>query len=529
MDNNLNEIQNLLSQQKYKELVQRSSELYDLSNPPSHLFLYYKLLGLFHIGQFYKSFDLIQSIDDSKLDDKIKKDINQKKLKIEQLMKQPKQKLTQKQINYILDFIKPFKGIPHEMAIYEVEKKKKGLEKQLQKLEIYPILIPKLKEKIIDKYYDSFVLPGTMVGIIAGQSIGEKQTQSTLNTFHSAGSSHQIVTKGVPRVEEIISTVKKPKHEISYIYLNKSESLQTIQDVMKTIHPHLVYTDFKTIYKKENIVYYNNLDDMPKWYEYIFTFDKEKNDIIKYDIKQFQNKKSIQFTLDKEKLYQNSIYQSLIIKKLNQKIDSLKNQMKMIVLPSPTDISEIHVIITDDDIKNDEQSNILIFKIIQELNTTHISGIPNIKYAFPNPQNLRLIQTSGSNLNKVFQLPFVSIEETYSNNIWEIYEILGIEAVYSYLVKELSQIMNGICFAHIKLLSSKITLSGKIKPINRYTKRSEDSGGPIGKSTFEEPLKILKQAALYTLTDPLTSVSSCILAAKESPAGSGLIDIIMSK
>lgn len=526
---NLNELQNLLSKKKYKELVQRSSELYELSNPPSQQFLYYKSLGLFHMGEFYKSFEEFQSINDSKLNDKIKKDINEKIEQIQQLMKQPKQKLTQKQIDYILNFIKPFQGIPHEMAAYEVEKKKKDLEMQLQKLEIYPILIPILKQKIIDKYYDSFVLPGTMVGIIAGQSIGEKQTQSTLNTFHSAGSSHQIVTKGVPRVEEIISTVKKPKHEISYIYLNKSESLHTIQDVMKTIHPHLVYTDFKSINKKEKIVYYKSLDDMPTWYSCTFRLDSKNSDIIKHDRKQFENKKCIQFKLDKEKIYQNDIYQSLIVNKINQKIYSLKNKMQMIVLSSPTDVSEIHIIITDDSIKDDEQSNIEIFKIIQELNTTHISGIPNIKYAFPNPQNLRMIQTSGSNLNKIFQLPFVSIEETYSNNIWEIYEMLGIEAVYSYLVKELSQIMNGICFAHIKLLSSKITYSGKIKPINRYTKRSEDSGGPIGKSTFEEPLKILKQAALYTLTDPLTSVSSCILAAKESPAGSGLVDIVMSK
>ena len=141
--------------------------------------------------------------------------------------------------------------------------------------------------------------------------------------------------------------------------------------------------------------------------------------------------------------------------------------------------------------------------------------------------NLRVIQTVGSNLEKVFQLPFVSKNETYSNNIWEIYNILGIEAVYAYMTKELSDIMGGLCFTHIKLLTSKMTYAGVPKPVNRYHKRSETGGGPIGKSTFEEPLKIFKEAALYTMTDPLTGVSSSILAAKESPAGTGIMDVIM--
>ena len=45
-----------------------------------------------------------------------------------------------------------------------------------------------------------------MVGILAAQSIGEPTTQMTLNTFHLAGvASKSNVTRGVPRVEEILS------------------------------------------------------------------------------------------------------------------------------------------------------------------------------------------------------------------------------------------------------------------------------------------------------------------------------------
>ena len=59
-----------------------------------------------------------------------------------------------------------------------------------------------------------------MVGVIAGQSIGEPTTQLTLNTFHLAGvSSKSNVTRGVPRIEEIIRLTKNPKNPSLTVYL----------------------------------------------------------------------------------------------------------------------------------------------------------------------------------------------------------------------------------------------------------------------------------------------------------------------
>ena len=55
----------------------------------------------------------------------------------------------------------------------------------------------------------SVVDPGEVVGIIAGQSIGEPSTQMTLNTFHLAGHSAKNVTLGIPRLREIVMTASK--------------------------------------------------------------------------------------------------------------------------------------------------------------------------------------------------------------------------------------------------------------------------------------------------------------------------------
>lgn len=43
------------------------------------------------------------------------------------------------------------------------------------------------------------LFPGTAVGALAAQSIGEPGTQMTLKTFHFAGVASMNITQGVPR------------------------------------------------------------------------------------------------------------------------------------------------------------------------------------------------------------------------------------------------------------------------------------------------------------------------------------------
>lgn len=84
--------------------------------------------------------------------------------------------------------------------------------KQLQTLVIDPGIIPKLKVCLKEKHDGSLVKPGTNVGIICAQSIGEKFTQSTLNTFHKAGLLISGAKKGIPRAQELLEVSKSPEH-----------------------------------------------------------------------------------------------------------------------------------------------------------------------------------------------------------------------------------------------------------------------------------------------------------------------------
>lgn len=58
------------------------------------------------------------------------------------------------------------------------------------------------------KYVKAKIEPGSTVGAVGAQSIGEPGTQMTLKTFHFAGVASMNVTLGVPRIKEIINASK---------------------------------------------------------------------------------------------------------------------------------------------------------------------------------------------------------------------------------------------------------------------------------------------------------------------------------
>lgn len=98
---------------------------------------------------------------------------------------------------------------PIQEIVFKFEKRMPW--NQLAKLiEIKPGHVKILSEKIKSKFFQSKIDPGTAIGAICAQSIGEPTTQMTLKTFHFAGVASMNITQGVPRITEIINATKNP-------------------------------------------------------------------------------------------------------------------------------------------------------------------------------------------------------------------------------------------------------------------------------------------------------------------------------
>ena len=101
------------------------------------------------------------------------------------------------------------------------------------------VCLPQIKEKIKQYTIQSIVPTGEMIGVLCAQSIGERQTQLTLNSFHQAGLAVNTVLSGVPRFLEILNATKDPKVSINSFEM-ENKSYKTIADIRKKISSWLV-------------------------------------------------------------------------------------------------------------------------------------------------------------------------------------------------------------------------------------------------------------------------------------------------
>ena len=93
-----------------------------------------------------------------------------------------------------------------------------------------------------------------MVGVVAAQSIGEPTTQMTLNTFHFAGiSSKSNVTRGVPRIEELLNLTDKLKNPSLTIFIKPED--ETENKVAFDLITKLEHTKLENLIKKLEIYY----------------------------------------------------------------------------------------------------------------------------------------------------------------------------------------------------------------------------------------------------------------------------------
>jgi DNA-directed RNA polymerase III subunit RPC1 len=82
------------------------------------------------------------------------------------------------------------------------------------------------------RYDKAVIQPGTAVGAIAAQSIGEPGTQMTLKSFHFAGIATGVsVTQGVPRIKEIINASANIKAPVVYVPLINGHDLSAVRIV----------------------------------------------------------------------------------------------------------------------------------------------------------------------------------------------------------------------------------------------------------------------------------------------------------
>lgn len=436
------------------------------------------------------------------------------------------QNLTQEQINYICSFVEETIKYFHSDVTNSIKLRvKQNIESQLADVQIYPENIDLLRKELINFYYKSLIQPGTNVGVESAQSIGEKITQATLSSFHHCGTTGKIETVGFARLLEIFNATKNQNIVNHKIFFR--ENFQTLTEVFQKTIRKIVSLNIGSIIKSYKIEKYSR----ENWIRIYVNIYKNGDKCFFHKLKSAQN--IIKIEPDLQKIFEFGICAREISTKIQ---DSIKNT---ICIFSPQ--NKIWIICDDCIIPpeyNDFKNLFINRSIITEVKNIYLSGIPGIQNIFyvtdPNNSQLYCAETSGVNsrtlssqyinFKSLLELDIVDHTKTLSNNIWDIYEILGIEAVKNYLYSHLMEILDGIEFCHIKLIVDQMTFSGSISSISRHTVKINESG-PLSKATFEESVANILIAASRGLTDFLKDISAQVMTGKRICAGTGIVEL----
>jgi DNA-directed RNA polymerase subunit A' len=343
--------------------------------------------------------------------------------------------------------------------------------------------VEKVLRKTIDLMQRALAEPGEAVGVVTAQSIGEPGTQMTLRTFHFAGVKERNVTLGLPRLIELVDARKKPVTPTMDIYLDKEHRIS--REKALEVAQEIIFTKVADLIEKTDTDYTGIIS---------LYFSEEK-----------LNERGVDFK---------EVYEML--KGSKKKYDISMNEKKYFMKVTTPEESDAQIILT----------------LRNKLLNARVKGVPDIERVTIVKQDEEwVIQTAGSNLAKVLSIEGVDTSRSTTNNVYEIWQTLGIEAARTALIKEITNTLEEqgleVDTRHIMLVADLMTSKGYLQQIGRHgiagTKTSV-----LARAAFEITVPTIARASLEGQVEALKGVTENVIVGATVPVGTGMVDLYMS-
>jgi DNA-directed RNA polymerase II subunit RPB1 len=436
------------------------------------------------------------------------------------------------------------------------------------------------------QYKRSIVAPGEMVGMVSAQSIGEPTTQLTLNTFHSAGvASKSNATRGVPRIEEILSLSENPKNPSITVYF-KEDDEGTPERVQEFI-PLIEHTKLAEVVESIEVCFDpDDLNTLVEQDRAVMTQYQEFEKLIEECVRDSvvagtsgvpdapggggaaggaaasaastKSKWIIRIKIDAE---------AMLDKKLTMDDIhfAIKNSYGYEVSCAFSDYNDDNLVfrLRMDNIAQtkksgggggsaankqnplDQSDHIYMIKSFQDqlLNNVVLRGIKGIKKVMLRvikntlvrsdgvytKKDTWVLDTTGTNLIHMLGLDYIDTKRTVSNDIQEVYRVFGIEAARQAIYNELVEVFDDspINYHHVCLLCDRMTVSSSMISIFRHGINSDDIG-PIAKASFEETPEMFLKAARHAELDPMRGISANVMCGQEGYYGTSAFQVLVN-
>ncbi|XP_030760113.1 DNA-directed RNA polymerase II subunit RPB1-like [Sitophilus oryzae] len=405
--------------------------------------------------------------------------------------------------------------------------------------------------EIETRFQQAQVNPGEMVGALAAQSLGEPATQMTLNTFHFAGVSSKNVTLGVPRLKEIINVSKKPKAPSLTVFLTGAAARDA--EKAKNVLCRLEHTTLRKVTANTAIYY----DPDPQ-----NTVIHEDQDFVNvyYEMPDFDPTRIspwlLRIELDRKRMVDKKLSMEQIAEKINA---GFGDDLNCIFNDDNADklVLRIRIMNGDDGKFGESEEDVdkmdddmflrcIEANMLSDMTLQGIEAISKVYMHLPQTDSKKriiitdtgefkaiaewLLETDGTSMMKVLSERDVDAVRTASNDICEIFSVLGIEAVRKSVEKEMNAVLQFyglyVNYRHLALLCDVMTAKGHLMAITRHGINRQDTGA-LMRCSFEETVDVLMDAAAHAEVDPMRGVSENIIMGQLPRMGTGSFDLLL--
>ncbi|MEC8266295.1 MAG: DNA-directed RNA polymerase subunit A'' [Candidatus Thermoplasmatota archaeon] len=337
--------------------------------------------------------------------------------------------------------------------------------------------------------------PFEAAGIVTAQSLGEPGTQMTMRTFHYAGVATVNVTQGLPRIIEIVDARKVPNTPTMKIYLKEgikataedAQKLAASLEVTTTVNIATIETDVA----QRRLVLHLNKANMAQ--------------------------KNMTGAEVREKLTRAT--------RLHVIANKEKNPTMLTLIPNVHSAEDL------DTLAENPPSYTMLLQLEEKIRDLRLKGIPGVERAnvqFNDKTGEHYLATIGSNLARINEIEAIDRSRTYTNNIIEIYDQLGIEAARQAIVDELKETLDGarleVDDRHLLIVADVMTSEGEVRAIGRHgvsgTKHSI-----LARAAFEVTVNHLLKAGIIGERDHLTGVAENIIVGQPIALGTGSVEL----
>ena len=181
----------------------------------------------------------------------------------------------------------------------------------------------------------------------------------------------------------------------------------------------------------------------------------------------------------------------------------------------------------------DDLLNNLILRGIKNISNVHLRKITDsIEYTDGNynKKEIWVLDTVGTNLMKILSLDNIDVNNTITNDIQEVYRVLGIEAARQSIYNELAEVIEFdstyINYHHLSILCDRMTVNKNLVSVFRHGINNDDIG-PIAKASFEETPEQFLKAARHAELDNMRGVSANVMCGQDGYFGTSAFKVLL--